>query len=336
MQDSILARLQRNCKRFFEFFLTFLHIFCSGSENRKNSTIFVFRRGVGDDMLTIRTDLAAEAHALWRENSGIMTELPGVRARDEMVEQFALHRVEILDSVGEQALGKPRGTYLTLEVGTLRRGDAEEFARAVRAIGQVIAPMLPETGCVLVAGIGNREMTPDALGPRTLDHILVTRHLGNILPQLRPVAAVGAGVLAATGMEVAEWVRGCTQRVNPAAVILVDALAARSLDRLCSTIQIADSGLVPGSGVGNHRMALDRDTLGIPVISVGVPTVVEAATLARDLTGQDEGWDTKTPFFVTPDTIDAKICDLAKLVGYGIDLALQPGLEWEDLAALLE
>ena len=287
-------------------------------------------------MLTRRTDLAAEAHELWQQSAGKTTALGGVRARDETLQGLALHLVEILDSEGERALGKPRGTYLTLEVGALRRGDTETFARIAGAVNAALSPMLPETGCVLVAGIGNRNMTPDALGPRVLDHILVTRHLGKILPDLRPVAAVGAGVLGTTGMEVAEWVRGCAQRVKPAAVILVDALAARSLDRLCSTIQIADSGLVPGSGVGNHRMALDRSTLGVPVISVGVPTVVEAATLARDLTGREEGWEAREPFFVTPDSIDAKISDLAKLVGYGIDLALQPGLELEDLAALLE
>ena len=287
-------------------------------------------------MLKRRTDLAVEAHELWQQSGAKTTALPGVLARDETLEGVTLHRVEILDEDGERALGKPRGTYLTLEVGALRRHETEKFACAARAIGAALAPLLPEEGSVLVAGIGNAAMTPDALGPRTLDHILVTRHLGTVLPDLRPVAAVGAGVLGTTGIEVAEWVRGCAQRVKPAAVILVDALAARSVDRLCSTIQIADSGLVPGSGVGNHRMALNRAALGVPVVSVGVPTVVEAATLARDLTGREDGWEGREPFFVTPDSIDAKIADLARLVGYGIDLALQPGLEWEDLAALLE
>ena len=114
---------------------------------------------------------------------------------------------------------------------------------------------------MLAAGLGNPAMTPDALGPRTLDHLLVTRHLGEVLPQLRPVAGLGAGVLGTTGMEVAEWVRGAAEQVKPTAVIVVDALAARDLDRLCAAVQIADTGLVPGSGVGNHRMALNRETL---------------------------------------------------------------------------
>lgn len=291
-------------------------------------------------MLTIRTDLAAEAHALWRENAKKTTSLPGVRAREKTLCGYGVHCVEILDGEGARALGKPQGTYFTLDTAPLRRGDSDGFSRAVSAIAGLLRALLPPEGTVLVCGIGNRQMTPDALGPLALEHLLVTRHLGGVLPGLRPVAAIGAGVLGTTGMEVAEWVRGAAQRVEPSAVVLVDALAARSPDRLCATVQIADSGLVPGSGVGNHRMALDRKTLGVPVISLGVPTVVDAATLARDLAGAEPD-GAKQPLsgktlFVTPDSIDADIREAAKLVGYGITLALQPGLELEDLAALLE
>ena len=287
-------------------------------------------------MLMIRTDLAAEAHELWQQNSEKTTELSGVRARDEEIEGLSLHRVEILSEEGARALGKPRGTYLTLDVSPFFRHEAESFSRVTRAIGDLLHPLLPEKGTVLVAGIGNAAMTPDALGPRTLDHLLITRHLGSVLPDFRSVSAIAAGVLGTTGIEVAEWVKGAAHRVRPEAVILVDALAARSVDRLCTTVQIADSGLVPGSGVGNHRMALSRDSLGVPVISVGVPTVVEAATLARDLTGRDEELRGKGTVFVTPDSIDIKLRDRAKLLGYGIDLALHPDLAEEDLAALLE
>ena len=139
----------------------------------------------------------------------------------------------------------------------------------------------------------------------------------------------------------AEWVRGAAEHVKPAAVVLIDALAARGLDRLCSTVQLSDTGLIPGSGVGNHRMALNRETLGVPVLSVGVPTVVDAETVARDLLA-DSGAE-EAPLlagrgrrlFVTPDSIDAKIRELAKVVGYGLNLALQPDLEIEDLDALL-
>lgn len=294
-------------------------------------------------MFTIRTDIAAEAHELWRENAKNTTELSGIRAREECVNGYAVNRVEILDSEGARTLGKPQGTYLTLDFSTLRHGDSDALVQAVEAMAQLLTPMLPEKGTVLVAGIGNRRMTPDALGPLTLEHLLVTRHLGEVLPSFRPVAAIGAGVLGTTGMEVAEWVRGVAQRLQPSAVILVDALAARSLDRLCTTVQMADSGLVPGSGVGNHRKALTRDTLGVPVLSVGLPTVVDAATLARDLVEQCGGTIDRatlpqggTSLFVTPDSIDAKIAEMAKLIGYGLNLALQPHLTFADMIALVE
>ena len=291
-------------------------------------------------MLTIRTDLAAEARDLWRESAGETTRLPGVRARDEEAQGLPVARVEILDAEGERALGKPPGVYLTLDVAALWRREEGIFARVVRAMAELLGPLLPE-GPVLAAGLGNPAMTPDALGPRTLDHLLITRHLQEVLPGFRPVAGLGAGVLGTTGLEVAEWVRGAAEHVKPTAVVLIDALAARGLDRLCSTVQLSDTGLIPGSGVGNHRMALNRETLGVPVLSVGVPTVVDAETVARDLLA-DSGAE-EAPLlagqgrrlFVTPDSIDAKIRELAKVVGYGLNLALQPDLEIEDLDALL-
>ena len=291
-------------------------------------------------MLTVRTDLAVEAHALWRESAGETTRLKGVAAREEQAEGMTVTRVEILDQEGARALGKPEGTYLTLDISPLWRREEDAFPRAVRAVAALLGPLLPEEGPVLAAGLGNQAMTPDALGPRSLDHLLVTRHLGEVLPQLRPVAGLGAGVLGTTGMEVAEWVRGAAEQVRPAAVIVVDALAARDLERLCATVQIADTGLVPGSGVGNHRMALNRETLGVPVISVGVPTVVDAETIARDLLGEagtvPKALDGRgRRFFVTPESIDQKIRDLSKVLGYGINLALQESLALEDLEALM-
>lgn len=294
-------------------------------------------------MLTIRTDLAAEAHRLWRENAGETARLPGVRAGEEEIEGLPVTRVEILDREGAEALGKPEGIYLTLDVSALWRREEDALRRAARAVAALLEPLLPEEGPVLAAGLGNPAMTPDALGPRTLDHLLVTRHLMEVLPGMRSVAGLGAGVLGTTGLEVAEWVRGAAEHVRPAAVIVVDALAARGLDRLCNTIQLSDTGLVPGSGVGNHRMALNREGLGVPVLSVGVPTVVDAQTVARDILAEAGAGDTPpaalhgqgSRLFVTPDSIDAKIRDLAKVLGYGLDMALQPGVEIEDLEALM-
>lgn len=285
--------------------------------------------------------MAAEAHELWREGAGETSRLEGVLARDGELCGCAVTRVEILDETGARALGKPQGAYLTLDVSGLWQREEDAFRRTAQALAYLLQPMLPEEGPVLAAGLGNGAMTPDALGPLSLGHILVTRHLQGVLPGLRSVAALGAGVLGTTGVEAAEWVLGAAERVKPAAVVVIDALAARSLDRLCNTVQVADTGLIPGSGVGNHRMALNRETLGVPVVSIGVPTVVSVETAAKDLLAQAGGDEEKLGrlegrgLFVTPDSIDSKMRDLAKVVGYGLNLALQPQLELEELEALL-
>ena len=283
-------------------------------------------------MRMIRTDLAMEAHACWKESAGETSELKGVIARDETLRGFPLTRVEIVDNEGAEALQNPQGTYLTLDVS--RCQGPEGLQEAAGAVAELLEPLLPEEGPTLVAGLGNPAMTPDALGPRCMDHLLITRHLKNVLPQLRETAALSGGVLGTTGLEAAEWVQGVAEHMKPAAVIVVDALAARSLDRLCQSIQISDTGLVPGSGVGNHRMALNRETLGVPVVSVGVPTVVSLETIIHDLTG-DCGYLPQKGFFLTPDAIDEKIKKLSKMIAYGINLALQPGLTVTDLDALL-
>ena len=204
-------------------------------------------------MLTIRTDLAMEAHQLWREKAGETTKLSGVSAREEELEGFPLNRVEILDQEGETALGKPRGTYLTLDVSALWRREEDVFLRAARAVAALLEPLLPEKGPVLAAGLGNPAMTADALGPRMLDHLLVTRHLQEVLPGFRSVAGLGAGVLGSTGMEAAEWVRGAADHVKPAAVVVVDALAARSLDRLCASNASDGAGGLIGSVMSGVR-----------------------------------------------------------------------------------
>ena len=216
-------------------------------------------------MRMIRTDLAMEAHACWKESAGETSELKGVIAREETLRGFPLTRVEIVDNEGAAALQKPQGTYLTLDVS--RCQGPEGLQEAAGAVAELLEPLLPEEGPALVAGLGNPAMTPDALGPRCMDHLLITRHLKNVLPQLRETAALSGGVLGTTGLEAAEWVRGVAEHMKPAAVIVVDALAARSLDRLCQSVQLSDTGLVPGSGVGNHRMALNRETLGLYIFT---------------------------------------------------------------------
>ena len=254
--------------------------------------------------------------------------------------------LDILDREGEAALGKPAGSYRTLDLTAFwQRGDGF-FDRAVRAVGQQVKELTPDSGPVLVVGLGNRAMTPDAIGPLAADSVLITRHLIDAMPQhfsgFRPVAALRPGVLGTTGVESAEAVRGLVDRLHPSAVIAVDALASRRVGRVCCTVQFSDTGIIPGSGVGNHRSALNRETLGVPVLAVGVPTVVDAATLAADLleeSGLPEP-DMETlrsrpeNLMVTPRDIDQQVRDLGKVIGYSINWALQD-LEIEEINALL-
>lgn len=234
-----------------------------------------------------RTDLALEARELWQESAGTATKLAGVKAVEKKVQGYSVTRIDILDRRGEAALGKPVGSYRTLDLSAFWQRSEGFFDRAVRAVGQQLRELIPESGSVLVAGLGNAAMTPDAVGPLAADSVLITRHLIAAMPRqfsgFRPVAVLRTGVLGATGVESAEAVRGLAAQIHPALIIAVDALASRRMGRLCNTIQFSDTGIIPGSGVGNHRAALNRETLGVPVIAVGVPTVVDAATLAADL-----------------------------------------------------
>ncbi len=292
-----------------------------------------------------RTDLALEARELWQESSREASALPGVRAREELREDIPVNVVEILDEEGARALGKPRGRYVTLTLdGAIHRAEGS-FSRTVRAVAGELSLLLnevPPDALVLVAGLGNRAITPDAVGPLVHENVLVTRHLVDQVPEhfgwMRPVASLAAEVLGTTGVESGEVVRAVCDRLHPACVIAVDALASRSVSRLCRTVQLSDTGIAPGSGVGNHRQELNRASLGIPVIAVGVPTVVEASTLAADLLGDSGSLPQLGPegsLLVTPKDIDSQVAGVSKLIGYGISLALQPELSIEDLDLLL-
>ncbi len=288
-----------------------------------------------------RTDLAMEAKELWERSARATTKLSGVKAEEVQEDGYVLTKVDILNEEGAKALGKSVGHYCTVSLEPYFTNRAEEFPVVAALLARQIARLLPEKGSVFAAGLGNRAMTPDAIGPLAVDHLLVTRHLSAVLPDFRPLAAAAAGVLGTTGMESGEWVRALAERSEAKAVIVIDALAARSLDRLCTTIQISDTGIVPGSGIGNARMALNRDNMGVPVIVIGVPTVVDAATLAWDLLGEGAAVPETVEkrgrsLFVTPKDVDERIRQLGKLIGYAIDLALQPALCAEDVAALLE
>lgn len=291
-----------------------------------------------------RTDLALESRELWQESAGQTTRLEGVEARDGVREGIPVTTVRVLDERGERALGKPRGSYVTLTLEGLAHREEDIFRRAVRAVAETLRELMwevPPSGLVLLAGLGNRDITPDAVGPLVHRHTLVTRHLVAQMPEhfgaLRPVASLCAEVLGNTGVESGEVVRAVCGQIKPACVIAVDALASRSLKRLCKTIQLSDTGITPGSGVGNHRVGLNRETLGVPVMAIGVPTVVDGATLAADLLGTEElpNLGDGAQLLVTPKDIDSQAADLSKVIGYGVSLALQPGMELEELELLL-
>lgn len=264
--------------------------------------------------MAIRTDLALEAKQLWEQSAEKTTKLEGVCAR----ERGDVTEVEILNENGAQALGKPIGRYLTMELPkylTNVRENAQKLAEELRSFFR-----LEREAPVMVVGLGNRAITPDALGPQTVDRLFLTRHLIENLPQqfgaCRSVSALIPGVLATTGIETLETVRGAVEHVKPQCVIVIDALAAGSTQRLCKTVQVTDSGIAPGSGVGNRRAAFDRRSLGVPVFAIGVPTVTDA----------------QSQMIVTPRDIDAQIGFLSAVLSAALNLLLHPDFDYDDFA----
>ena len=287
-----------------------------------------------------RTDLALEA----AEQPVRLKSLTNEDIERERVERGSavLTRIRILSERGEKSLGKPRGTYITVEIPALTDHESE-LEETARLIGEQIAALLPRKGTVLVVGLGNEAITPDALGPQAAKMVLATRHIrGEFartagLEDLRPTAVMAPGVLGNTGVESGEMAEGVIAVINPAAVVAIDALAAQSLSRLGCTVQLRDTGIAPGSGVGNNRRALNRETLGIPVVAVGVPTVVDAVTLAEELTGREEAAGEVTPrgagMMVTPREVDLMIRRASRLVAMSVNAALQPAYSPLELTA---
>ena len=273
-------------------------------------------------MTQIRTDLALEAAENLQAGGPAAGKLSGVVTRTEQRQGVSVTEVRILDETGARALGKPVGRYVTMEL------EEQPFSQQAACLASLLAELLPR-GPVLTAGIGNRDMTCDAIGPTAVEHLLVTRHLVRSgqepFRDMGELSALCTEVLGRTGMETCELIRAAAG----AAVVAVDALAARSPRRLCRTVQLSDTGLIPGSGVGSHRTAVDRETVGVPVIAVGVPTVIDGAALGSGTEEVPQG------LYVTPRDIDRQVRQLGRLLG-GISLAVQPGLTAEELAALAE
>jgi spore protease len=322
---------------------------------------------------SIRTDLALEAHQLAGVEQG-GTEIPGVDV--EQTDESGIHisRMHIKDMNGSRIMNKMMGHYLTFDVPELRYKDpelqhkvAEVFARELKGFLR-----LREKDSVLVVGLGNWNVTPDALGPLVVEKLFVTRHLFLHMPDVvkegfRPVAAVAAGVLGITGVETSEIVKGIVEHIQPDLVIAIDALASRSLERVNTTIQITDTGITPGAGVGNRRKGLNIQTLGVPVVAIGVPTVVDAVTIAHDTIDlliqrieRDVPGNTCAQLFenfteqekkqlihellqplgqnlmVTPKEIDTFIEDIASVVANGLNVALHDAITMEDAAMYLQ
>ena len=310
-------------------------------------------------MYQVRTDLALETKEKFEEDN---VEIKGVRLeKEELFGDIQIVRVVIETENGAKAMGKPKGTYITLEAPNMLDED-EDYHREISVqLARTLKSLLPEERedmSVLVVGLGNREVTPDALGPYVVDNIMITRHIikefGSYAfgeHQTSRISGIVPGVMAQTGMESGEIIKGVAEETNPDCIIVIDALAARSTRRLNRTIQITDTGINPGSGVGNHRHAINQKTVGVPVIAIGIPTVVDAATIVTDtmsdliaamaessrlkgLGGSLEGLDEVekyelirellsphlNAFFVTPKDIDEAVKRLSYTISEGLNM----------------
>ncbi|GCD09105.1 GPR endopeptidase [Clostridium tagluense] len=323
-------------------------------------------------MISIRTDLAVEAKEIYSAQSNGKTS--GVDVEEYSEGDIKITNVKIVSDVGEKMMGKPKGTYITIDIPEFVHYDGEAMDRVSVVIGKVLKPLikLEDSMTALVVGLGNWNVTPDAIGPKVVSKIMVTRHLKQLVPDsidegIRPVCAISPGVLGITGMETGEIIRGVVEKIKPNLVICIDALASRKMDRVNRTIQIGTSGISPGAGIGNRRMQINEQTLGVPVIAIGVPTVVDAATLANDtidlvldemirtansggefynmLKSIDKEEKQKmiteilNPYVgnlvVTPKEIDMVINSLSKIIASGLNIALQPALNLEDINKFL-
>lgn len=285
-------------------------------------------------MYQVRTDLALETKEKFEEDN---VELKGVRVKEEeRGENIKITEVVIETENGAKAMGKPKGIYTTIEAPEMADGEDGYHREISKVLAEVLKTMMSqgekEELSILVVGLGNREVTPDALGPKVVDNMLITRHviqefgkyaLGEEHSNL--ISSIVPGVMAQTGMESVEIVRGVMKEAQPDYIVAVDALAARSVKRLNRTIQITNTGINPGSGVGNHRHALNKESMGVPVIAIGIPTVVDAATIVNDaISGFYEEADcTLNSFFVTPKDIDESIKRLSFTVSEGLNLAFE-------------
>lgn len=292
--------------------------------------------------MNIRTDLALEA----KELAGNCCD--GVKLSSRTYSNMTVTKIRITNKQGAKELGKDIGTYITVEFPSLSNVFSDTDRR-LEIIGEYIRELLPPEGTILVVGLGNLNITPDALGPKSTNKILATRHItGELaketgLDKLRSVAVIAPGVLGQTGVETGELVTSVAKKIKPMAIIAIDALASRRLERLGCTLQISDTGISPGAGVGNNRFAISKETTGVPVIAIGIPTVVDALTLARDIIPEyifendikSEIYPKGQMMVVTPREIDLLIDRGAQLISLAVNSALHENFNLADLISLM-
>ncbi len=290
--------------------------------------------------MQLRTDLAIEA----REIAG--DRVSGTAFSEHTENGLKISRLEVKSRKAKQILGKDIGTYITIELPSLTDNFTEADER-IKTIGGEIRRLLPVNGLILVAGLGNEEITPDSLGPKTGSRVLSTRHItGELaratgLDKLRPVAVINTGVTGQTGIETGEYILSIVNRIRPNAVVAVDALASRRIERLGCTVQISDAGISPGAGVGNHRTKINQETIGVPVIAIGVPTVVDAQTFANDVAGGglsgmgEYSIPGNRQMIVIPREIDLLTERASRLLGFSLNAAMQNEFELRDLVSLM-
>ena len=314
-------------------------------------------------MYNFRTDMAVERRDLYKKANNIENDIDGIETEEEKVdEDITISRVNITNENGEQAIGKKKGTYITIDIKYLKIASEPDIQKASTALTKELRNLVSKHAepqdSLLVVGLGNIYVTPDSLGPKVVQDIDITRHIMEYVPDAidknaRPVSAISPGVLGTTGIETLEILKGIVDNIKPKLIIIIDALASRSMERISSSVQLADTGIVPGAGVGNKRKEITKDTLGVPVIAIGIPTVVEAATIAADSLDmfikklQEEAKSNEylnkiqeedkyemikevlTPsdynFIVTPKEIDELIENMSSIVARGINFAVQKG-----------
>lgn len=281
--------------------------------------------------MSIRTDLAVEAHELSKAKA---EETEGVKVEKTEHGGIAKIVVEIINDNGAQALGKRKGRYVTIEAPDIKY-SLDAYEKVCKMLAEEIRRMC-KSSRVLVAGLGNRDITPDALGAEAVSQLIITSHLKNKLPEALDedygiVSAIAPGVMGTTGIETSEIIRGVAQKVRPEAIIAIDALAGADINRICSVIQISDAGISPGSGVGNNRAGINRESFGVPVIAIGVPTVIAAELLTGEELPQEF-----EPLMVTTKDIDLVIKRMSKTVANGINMAMHKNLTFRDIESIVD